>query len=262
VEEEVRAFKKWHGRDRIIALIATGVPNASDRSEPGAECFPHGMRFDVDGDSPPVRVEPIAADIRPEGDGRQRALLKIVAGLLGVGFDDLYQREKRRQKRRQVLIGAIAAVCLLAVAGIYASIARLGQSQKEMRGELKDAGRASKLLTTEFKDVRPRSEEAEQRIRAAVERANAALDAVEEARLANKSNQEYQLAYQTASNAVIAVTKEGKTAEEQMFAAELQKPLNDRLIEAGKQYGQEMIRRAEGKVKTDTDKAKDAARRK
>ena len=30
VEEEIRAFKGWHGRDRIIALIASGIPNASD----------------------------------------------------------------------------------------------------------------------------------------------------------------------------------------------------------------------------------------
>ncbi len=250
VGEEVRAFKGWHGRDRIIALIAGGVPNATDRSDPENECFPRDMRFDVDDTKSEVRVEPIAADVRPEGDGRQRALLKIVAGLLGVGFDDLYQREKRRQKRRQILIGAVAAICLLGVAGIYASIARLGQSQKEMRGEIKDAGRATKLMTTEFKDVRPKNKEAEDRIRAAADRASAALDALEEARL-TKSDEEYKAAYESASSAVIAVPQVGKTAEEQMFAAQLQKPLSERLVEAGKKYGQEITRRAMRNVRRD-----------
>ena len=88
VEEEIRSFKNWHGRDRIVALIGSGIPNATD---PADESFSHSLRFESEGaDSTPVRIEPIAADLRPEGDGRQRAFLKIVAGLLGVGFDDLY----------------------------------------------------------------------------------------------------------------------------------------------------------------------------
>src|SRR6185295_18314279 len=106
-------------------------------SETGAECFPHSLRFEGDnGDSKPVRVEPIAADLRPEGDGRERAFLKIVAGLVGVGFDDLYQREKRRLNLRRILAGAAAATALLIIGIISVSILRLGQSQKEIRRQM------------------------------------------------------------------------------------------------------------------------------
>ncbi len=86
--------------DRILCLIVDGEPNASDR--PGSElreCFPEAVRFRVDaaGQLTTVRSEPIAADARPGKDGRHNARLKLIAGLLGVGFDELRQREKRRQ---------------------------------------------------------------------------------------------------------------------------------------------------------------------
>lgn len=255
VEEEIRAFKGWKGRDRIIALIASGVPNATGGSETGAECFPYSLRFEgTDAGSTAVRVEPIAADLRPEGDGRQRAFLKIVAGLLGVGFDDLYQREKRREHHRRVLTAGLAAAGLLVIAATYWSIARLGKSQKEIRQEMASVGAGSKVATTEFKDLRPSNKEAEERIRAAADRANAALDAVDQARIANKSDEDYKAAYDRAQTAVLAVTRETNTLEEQVFAAELTKPLNTRLVKTGTDFGQEMIRRAEEKVKIDTAK--------
>ncbi len=254
VEEEVRAFKKEKGRDRVIALIAAGVPNASDRSDPDNECFPHSMRFDVDDT---VRVEPIAADIRPEGDGRQRAFLKIVAGVLGVGFDDLYQREKRRENRRKMVVGALAAAGLLLIAGIYASIAHLGKSQKQMQREMVDVRKDASIATTDYQDIRPKQKEAENRIRAAAQRASEALDALVQARKTHQPTSDYQLAYENATAAVIAVNKEAHSADESIFAAELSKPLNDRLVAEGKEYGDELTRRALGKVK----EAKDAARR-
>ena len=43
-------------------------------------------------------VEPLAADARREGDGRERAFLKLVAGLLGIGYDALARREAQRRQ--------------------------------------------------------------------------------------------------------------------------------------------------------------------
>ena len=55
------------------------------------DCFPPALRqpFDEQGRALPGDTEPIAADARPQGDGRSLAGLKIIAGLLGVGLDDL-----------------------------------------------------------------------------------------------------------------------------------------------------------------------------
>jgi hypothetical protein len=247
VAEEVRAFKACHGSDRIIALITSGIPNASDRSEPASECFPHSLRFDVDGaGSPSVRVEPIAADLRPEGDGRERAFLKIVAGLLGVGFDDLYQREKRRQKRRHMMLASAAILAFAGIATTWWSIARIGQSQKQISQKMATVQQQAAVATTQFEKVRPTDNAAKERIDAAAQRAQQALDIVEGH--TDMPSHEYALAIQAARNAVAAVAKEARTAEETIFATELAKPLEARLLKVNNEYGKEIIRRTEASV--------------
>jgi hypothetical protein len=250
VEEEVRAFKGWRGRDHIIALIARGAPNATDRGRAEDECFPQSMRFDVNAANAPVQVEPIAADLRPEGDGRERAFLKIVAGLLGVGFDDLYQREKRRQKRRQMMLAAAAILALAGIGATWWSIARIGQSQKQISQKVATVQQQAAVATTQFEKVRPTDNAARERIDAAAQRAQEALDNVEGH--TDMPSHEYALAIQAARNAVAAVAKEARTAEETIFATELAKPLEARLLKVNNEYGKEIIRRTEGSVPAST----------
>lgn len=234
VEEEIRAFKGWHGRDRIIALIASGIPNASDGAEPGVECFPYSMRFEGEGaGSTAVRVEPIAADLRPGGDGRPRAFLKIVAGLLGVGFDDLYQREKRREQRRRLLLGGLVAAAVLVLAVIYWSF------RQEMGTVRKEAG----LLTTEYKDVRPKNKEAEKRILAAADEVGKALDAMEAAWTTTTTADELKSAWANVSKVLNKPNQEARTTDESIFAMEVSKPLNARMLKISPAYGKELEKR-------------------
>ena len=61
--------------------------------------------------------EPGAADLRPSADGESDAILKIVAGLLGVGLDEIKQRDLiARQKARTARFASIA--CFLAISAI------------------------------------------------------------------------------------------------------------------------------------------------
>ena len=53
--------------------------------------------------------EPLAADLRPGGDDRAAASLKIIAGLLGVPLDRLRQRELARRQRRLAIVAAASA---------------------------------------------------------------------------------------------------------------------------------------------------------
>jgi WD40 repeat protein len=117
VDGEIRAFKKLGREDRVLCLIVDGEPNATDRPDSGElECFPPALRFRVDakGELTKARTEPIAADARPGKDGKTNARLKILAGLLGVGYDELRQREKQRRFWRRVQT-AVASLALLAV---------------------------------------------------------------------------------------------------------------------------------------------------
>src|SRR5205807_2410440 len=84
-----------------------------------AECFCPALRFalDAEGQITPQRLEPLAADVRAGRDGWWNARLKLVAGLIGVDFDDLKQREKMRRRWRAVQIAAAVLVLAFAAAG-------------------------------------------------------------------------------------------------------------------------------------------------
>lgn len=103
VNAEITTFRNLGRSHRILCYIVAGEPGGS----PGEECFPAALIAPEEGLEP---LEPVAADARRIGDGRQNAMLKIAAGILGVGFDSLKQREHHRRQRR---LGAIAAGSLL-----------------------------------------------------------------------------------------------------------------------------------------------------
>ena len=110
VNEEIRRFKALGRGGQVIPLIIDGEPGDTER-----ECFPPAVRFKLapDGALSGEREEPIAADARPQGDGKEIAKLKLVAGLLGLGFDEIVRREERARKRRNRFWAALAGVFLL-----------------------------------------------------------------------------------------------------------------------------------------------------
>jgi hypothetical protein len=130
VEQEIRTFKSLGREGRVLALIVDGEPNAADRPELGAaECFPAALklRFDAAGRPTGEPAEPLAADIRPGKDEPHDALLKILAGVIGVGFDDLRQRDQHRRMRLRTIwaaVGGTAAAAFLALA-LLANEARI-----------------------------------------------------------------------------------------------------------------------------------------
>jgi hypothetical protein len=112
VTEEIVEFKRLGRGDRILPLIVDGEPHAAT---PERECFPRALSFQIDAagrltDQP---TEPIAADLRPEADGKENAKLKLIAGLLGVPFNDLRQRELIAARRRARIWQGVGAVMLL-----------------------------------------------------------------------------------------------------------------------------------------------------
>jgi tetratricopeptide (TPR) repeat protein len=152
VNEEILAFKRLGREDRIFCLIVGGEPNASDlpdREE--EECFPTALRFRIgaDGELTTERTEPIAADARPGKDGRGNALLKLIAGLLGVGFDALRRREQQRRYRRLVAFSVAAAGGMILTSGLaaYALVQRAAAQRETVRAET-EARTAN--LTTKF----------------------------------------------------------------------------------------------------------------
>ena len=158
VNEEILAFKRLGREDRIFCLIVGGEPNATDM--PGREdeeCFPPALRFrlDSDGQLGATRTEPIAADARPGKDGKENAKLKLIAGLLGVGFDALKRREQQRRNRQLLIIASASMGGMVLTSGLagYALIQR-GVARKQTvraEAEAETAKQTTKFLVDLFK---------------------------------------------------------------------------------------------------------------
>lgn len=126
VDEEVRYFKGLGRAERVIPLIVDGEPG-----DPERECFPPALvrPIETDGSLGEPTDAPLAADAREHGDGRRRALIKVVAGLLGLSFDEIERRAERAQRRRTRLLSGVAALMFL-LAVVAAGFAWLSETRR------------------------------------------------------------------------------------------------------------------------------------
>jgi tetratricopeptide (TPR) repeat protein len=152
VNEEIRAFKSL-GRDmKILCLIVSGKPSSSMTDASRADdCFPAALRFKVDNGqvtSLPA-PEPLAADVRTGNDDRQSARLKIIAGLLGVPFDRLRQREHTRRQRQLAIIATASAVGCIAF-GVLAAAALIARYEENRQRIIADQQSLTARRTADF----------------------------------------------------------------------------------------------------------------
>lgn len=160
---EIETFKRIHPDGPIIAAVIAGEPLASDipgREE--EECFPPALvaKYDRRGKPTGQKTEPLAADLREGKGGRRTGFLKIVAGMLGVGLDELVQRETVRRQRRlawlaAASLGGMAVTSTLAVTAIQARDSARDQRREaeslvafmvgDLRAKLEPIGRLDAL---------------------------------------------------------------------------------------------------------------------
>lgn len=146
VGEEILTFKRLGREHRIFCLIVEGEPGS-----PTDECFPDALvrRLGPDGQLTDERGEPIAADVRPGKDTRSAARLKLIAGMLGVGLDELQQREAQRRQRRATLLVGASLAGMLVTSGLAAS-AWLARNEAERERERAEAEAETARQTTRF----------------------------------------------------------------------------------------------------------------
>lgn len=124
VNEEIRRFRALGREDRIFCVVLGDV----DTDDPG-EFFPPALSEARPGQQAAEnerRPEPLAADLRASADGRRDGFLKLAAGLIGVRFDQLRQREQARWHRRLMVITATSVAASVVLVGLtsFALIAR------------------------------------------------------------------------------------------------------------------------------------------
>ena len=105
VDKEVARFRQLGKGERIHAVIAEGEPD---------QAFPPALK-------PDGEAEPLAADLRKDGDGWTDGPLKVAAGLLGLPYGTLKDREVARARARARRNAVIAA--LFALLAVFAGVA-------------------------------------------------------------------------------------------------------------------------------------------
>ncbi|MCH8347835.1 MAG: TIR domain-containing protein [Proteobacteria bacterium] len=115
VNKEIEEFRRYRGGANILWVIVGGEPNASTSKKfpSELECFPSALLSQKG-----KKAEPIAADLRKGGDGKRLGLLKLVAGMIGVGLDEIIRRDLQRRNRRVTAITLASVLGMVIMGGL------------------------------------------------------------------------------------------------------------------------------------------------
>lgn len=141
-EQEVRYFIETHDREHVIAVLADGQPEIS--------FSPYLLhKYDENGNIT-EDVEPLAANIAGENhkiDNKayKKETVRIIAALIGVPFDTLWQRERRARMNRLMMVMGAASAAMAVFLGVTlkqnATISEQNRSLQEQMSSMKvDAG--------------------------------------------------------------------------------------------------------------------------
>ena len=115
VNEEVAHFKRSGRANNVLCVLAGGDAADPTHTFPRACLFEFDAAGELDTSAP---VEPLAADLRRTGDGRNRAMLKLASTMLDVRFDDLVRREAARRQRRLAGVALASTVGMVLATGL------------------------------------------------------------------------------------------------------------------------------------------------
>ena len=129
VNEEIRIFQRSGRGNRIHAVLVNGEP---------VTAFPPAL-------SEQEGSEPLATDLRKEGDGWTDGPLKVIAGILGLGFGELKDREVARARTRARLYGAV--IIVFALLAVIAGISTWRAVEETHRAEAQLSRAEAAILT-------------------------------------------------------------------------------------------------------------------
>ena len=113
VSEEILAFKRLHGEDKVLAVIIAGDDDLE-------QVFPKPLRFLLgeDGALSETGTEPLAADFRTDKDGPRLGFLKLVATLAQTDLSKLLDRDQQRRQRKVMISTGVFAAAAVAMGGL------------------------------------------------------------------------------------------------------------------------------------------------
>lgn len=152
VEKEVHYYIQRHGRGRVFLVIADGDPDP--RSGP-AYCFPPSVTGGSSqrADSLWSLDEPLAVELRPDLGHLRHAVMRLVAGIVGVDLANLTERaldEERGRRRRSVALIAVMGILLVVAVAGWVSVSN---AEREANLATADARRGWAEAAAALEDV-------------------------------------------------------------------------------------------------------------
>ncbi len=180
--KEIETFVSLRGREHVLAVLIEGEPS---------ESFPDELLYKIEKRTLPggtveevkIPVEPLAADVRGKTKkdmlkAMKTELLRLLATMFGVDYDDLRQRHRERKMRRIVTASLIGgAACLLF--GIYstATALRIQKQNEQIEAQSAEIQAQSAEIQAQSLEIQARNEElALRQARSLAELATQALD--------------------------------------------------------------------------------------
>jgi len=115
VAQEIDYFMQAHGRERILIVLADGTPE---------ESLPHMLThiYDADGNVLGM-IEPLCANLISDDERStlkklDKEFLRLVAAMLSVPYDALYQRHKRYLFQLTAIAAGIATTVMAVILGL------------------------------------------------------------------------------------------------------------------------------------------------
>lgn len=134
-KKEIETFISLHGREKVLAVLIEGEPN---QSFPDALLYIEEKVEKPDGTCEIVRkpAEPLAADIRGKDKHAMKKamrteILRLLAPMFGLNFDDLRQRHRERRMKRILAAAVIGGSICLSFGAVSTVMALRIQNQKE-----------------------------------------------------------------------------------------------------------------------------------
>lgn len=127
-KREIETFIQYHGQENILAVLVEGEPQDSFPEE---LMYVDEVFYYDDGTQGVNRrpVEPLAADVRGKNKREilkniKSEMLRCLAPMFGVGYDDLKQRHRERRMKK-IVSASVAAAALCLMIGVASTLAAL-----------------------------------------------------------------------------------------------------------------------------------------
>lgn len=141
-KKEIETFIQYHGREKVLVVLAEGEPQDSFPEE---LLYVEEPVYYEDGSVKITRkmIEPLAADVRGKNKKEvlrnlKSELLRLLAPMFEVTYDDLRQRQRERKMKRIITASVASAVVCLAI-GIASTLAALHINKQKEKIESQSA---------------------------------------------------------------------------------------------------------------------------